>query len=130
MPNTLSDQETILLIAELEEKLLDGFKKTDLRTLDLLFAEGMLFHDQYGNVLDKEMDMNAYRTGLIRINKIDVSRREIRVFESIVIVSASLFIKGSHSDILLNGKYQWLRVWGKVKEDWKVISASCTSISA
>jgi hypothetical protein len=130
MPNTLSDQETILLIAELEEKLLDGFKKTDLRTLDLLFAEGMLFHDQYGNVLDKEMDMNAYRTGLIRINKIDVSRREIRVFESIVIVSASLFIKGSYSDILLNGKYQWLRVWGKVKEDWKVISASCTSISA
>jgi hypothetical protein len=74
--------------------------------------------------------MNAYRTGLIRINKIDVSRREIRVFESIVIVSASLFIKGSYSDILLNGKYQWLRVWGKVKEDWKVISASCTSISA
>jgi hypothetical protein len=130
MPNTLSDQETILLIAELEEKLLDGFKKTDLRTLDLLFADGMLFHDQYGNVLDKEMDLNAYRTGLIRINKIDVSKREIRVFESIVIVSASLFIKGSYSDILLNGKYQWLRVWGKVKEDWKVISASCTSISA
>jgi len=129
MPNTLSDQETILLIAELEEKLLDGFKKTDLRTLDLLFADGMLFHDQYGNVLEKETDLNAYRTGLIRINKIDVSKREIRVFESIVIVSASLFIKGSYSDILLNGKYQWLRVWGKVKEDWKVISASCTSIS-
>ena len=129
MPNTLSDQETILLIAELEEKLLDGFKKTDLRTLDLLFADGMLFHDQYGNVLDKEMDLDAYRTGLIRINKIDVSKREIRVFESIVIVSASLFIKGSYSDILLNGKYQWLRVWGKVREEWKVISASCTSIS-
>ncbi|KQM76957.1 hypothetical protein ASE74_16930 [Pedobacter sp. Leaf216] len=129
MPNTLSDQETILLIAELEEKLLDGFKKTDLPTLDLLFADGMLFHDQYGNVLDKEMDMEAYRTGMVRINKIDVSRREIRVFESIVIVSACLFIKGSYSDILLNGKYQWLRVWGKVREEWKVISASCTSIS-
>lgn len=47
MPNTLSDQETILLIADLEEKLLDGFKRTDLNTLDLLFADGMLFHDQY-----------------------------------------------------------------------------------
>ena len=129
MPNTLSDQETILLIADLEEKLLDGFKRTDLNTLDLLFADGMLFHDQYGNVLDKEMDLEAYRSGMIKINKINVSKREIRVFESIVIVSASLFIKGSYSDILLNGKYQWLRVWGKVSEDWKVISASCTSIS-
>ncbi|MDQ0966510.1 hypothetical protein QFZ20_001913 [Flavobacterium sp. W4I14] len=129
MPNTLSDQETILLIADLEEKLLDGFKKTDLNTLDLLFADGMLFHDQYGNVLDKEMDLEAYRSGMIKINKINVSKREIRVFESIVIVSASLFIKGSYSNILLNGKYQWLRVWGKVSEDWKVISASCTSIS-
>jgi hypothetical protein len=129
MPNTLSDQETILLIADLEEKLLDGFKRTDLNTLDLLFADGMLFHDQYGNVLDKEMDMEAYRSGMIKINKINVSKREIRVFESIVIVSASLFIKGSYSNILLNGKYQWLRVWGKVSEDWKVISASCTSIS-
>ncbi|NII82274.1 nuclear transport factor 2 family protein [Pedobacter riviphilus] len=129
MPNILSDQETILLIANLEEKLLDGFKKTDLNTLDLLFADGMLFHDQYGNVLDKEMDMDAYRTGMIKITKINVSKREIRVFESIVIVSASLFIKGKYADILLNGKYRWLRVWGKVKEDWKVISASCTSIS-
>lgn len=129
MPNTLSDQETILLIADLEEKLLDGFKRTDLNTLDLLFADGMLFHDQYGNVLDKEMDLEAYRSGMIKINKINVSKREIRVFESIVIVSASLFIRGSYSNILLNGKYQWLRVWGKVNEDWKVISASCTSIS-
>jgi len=129
MPNTLSDQETILLIADLEEKLLDGFKRTDLNTLDLLFADGMLFHDQYGNVLDKEMDLDAYRSGMIKITKINVSKREIRVFESIVIVSASLFIKGSYSNILINGKYQWLRVWGKVREDWKVISASCTSIS-
>ncbi|KRT14100.1 hypothetical protein ASU31_21175 [Pedobacter ginsenosidimutans] len=129
MPNTLSDQETILLIADLEEKLLDGFKRTDLNTLDLLFADGMLFHDQYGNVLDKEMDLDAYRSGMIKITKINVSKREIRVFESIVIVSASLFIKGSYSNILLNGKYQWLRVWGKVREDWKVISASCTSIT-
>ncbi|ARS39275.1 hypothetical protein CA265_06150 [Sphingobacteriaceae bacterium GW460-11-11-14-LB5] len=129
MPNTLSDQETILLIADLEEKLLDGFKKTDLNTLDLLFADGMLFHDQYGNVLDKEMDLDAYRSGRIKITKINVSKREIRVFESIVIVSASLFIKGNYADLLLNGKYQWLRVWGKVKEEWKVISASCTSIS-
>ncbi|SDD84724.1 nuclear transport factor 2 family protein [Pedobacter soli] len=129
MPNTLSDQETILLIADLEEKLLDGFKTTDLRTLDLLFADGMIFHDQYGNVLDKEMDMDAYRNGLVSINKINVSKREIRVFDSIVVVSASLFIKGRYADILLNGKYQWLRVWAKVQEDWKVISASCTSIS-
>lgn len=129
MPNILSDQETILLIADLEEKLLDGFKRTDLNTLDLLFADGMLFHDQYGNVLDKEMDLDTYRSGMIKINKINVSKREIRVFESIVIVSASLFIKGSYSNILLNDKYQWLRVWGKVREDWKVISASCTSIS-
>ena len=130
MPNILSDQETILLIADLEEKLLDGFKRRDLNILDLLFAEGMLFHDQYGNVLDTEMDLEAYRSGMIKINKINVSKREIRVFESIVIVSASLFIKGSYSNILLNGKYQWLGVWGKVSEDWKVISASCTSISA
>jgi hypothetical protein len=129
MPNILSDQETILLIADLEEKLLDGFKRRDLKILDLLFADGMLFHDQYGNVLDKEMDLDVYRSGLIKITKINVSKREIRVFESIVIVSASLFIKGSYSNILLNGKYQWLRVWGKVREDWKVISASCTSIS-
>jgi len=129
MPNILSDQETILLIADLEEKLLDGFKRTDLNTLDLLFADGMLFHDQYGNVLDKEMDLDAYRSGMIKITKIKVSKREMRVFESIVIVSASLFIKGSYSNVLLNGKYQWLRVWAKVSEDWKVISASCTSIS-
>jgi hypothetical protein len=129
MPNILSDQETILLIADLEEKLLDGFKRRDLNILDLLFADGMLFHDQYGNVLDKEMDLDVYRNGMTKITKINVSKREIRVFESIVIVSASLFIKGSYSNILLNGKYQWLRVWGKVREDWKVISASCTSIS-
>ncbi|CAH0124429.1 hypothetical protein SRABI27_03859 [Pedobacter sp. Bi27] len=129
MPNILSDQETILLIADLEEKLLDGFKRRDLNILDLLFADGMLFHDQYGNVLDKEMDLDVYRSGMTKITKINVSKREIRVFESIVIVSASLFIKGSYSNILLNGKYQWLRVWGKVREDWKVISASCTSIS-
>ncbi|MDQ0639786.1 hypothetical protein QF042_003351 [Pedobacter sp. W3I1] len=31
-----------------------------MSTLDLLFADGMLFHDQYGNVLDKEMDLDAY----------------------------------------------------------------------
>lgn len=129
MPNILSDQETILLIADLEEKLLDGFKRRDLKILDLLFADGMLFHDQYGNVLDKEMDLDVYRSGMTKITKIDVSKREMRVFESIVIVSASLFITGSYSNILFNGKYQWLRVWGKVREDWKVISASCTSIS-
>ncbi|MNX03887.1 nuclear transport factor 2 family protein [Pedobacter ghigonis] len=129
MPNTLSDQETILLIADLEEKLLDGVKKTDLGTLDLLFADGMIFHDQYGNVLDKEMDIDSYRNGLVSIHKINVSKREIRVFDSIVVVSASLFIKGKYANILLNGKYQWLRVWAKVQEDWKVISASCTSIS-
>ena len=129
MRNTLSDQETILLIADLEEKLLDGFKTTDLGTLDLLFADGMIFHDQHGNVIDKETDMDAYRKGLVSIHKIDISRREIRVFDSIVVVSARLFVVGNYADVLLNGKYQLLRVWAKVQEEWKVISASCISIS-
>ncbi|MNK73971.1 hypothetical protein D3C87_934740 [compost metagenome] len=75
------------------------------------------------------MDIDSYRNGLVSIHKINVSKREIRVFDSIVVVSASLFIKGKYANILLNGKYQWLRVWAKVQEDWKVISASCTSIS-
>jgi len=127
MSKTLTEKETLHHIAYLEEKLLNGIKNNDVSILDQLLDDDLFFHDQYGNVLNKEMDLEIHRSGCLKVHKIELNQRDMRVFDCTVIVSVSLNIEGSWANTPFNEQCRYLRIWKK-SSDWKVISASCISM--
>jgi hypothetical protein len=127
MLNVLTKQETILLIAELEDILLASIAKCNIKCLELLLADAIIFFDEFSHVLDKEVIIDTYRSKLISIYEIILYKRDIHVFDSAVVVSTKLKIKGIYAKIMLNGTYQYVRTWTKVNGEWKVISSSCST---
>lgn len=126
MLNILTKQETILLIAELEDVLLASMTKCNVKCLELLLADTIIFLDEFSHILDKDVVIETYRSKLINIYDIILYKRDIHVFESAVVVFSKLKVNGIYAMNKINNTYQYIRTWTKVEGEWKVIANSCT----
>lgn len=122
-----TDQFKILKeIEEQENKLLTAVMKSDVLALDELIHDDLIFNLPDGQTASKAMDLDAYRTGKMKVAEISASEREIRIIDQSVVVAVTIELKGSFQDITIDGKYRYLRVWQLHHDKWQIIAGSCT----
>lgn len=119
----VSDQVIIL-----ENQLLKAIKNTDIDQLDMLLHEKLLFVNPIGQTITKAIDLQNYRSGRITIDKISAEGHNICMVENTAVVSVTINLKGKYLDNYLDESYQYLRVWIKEKNTWKVIAGSCVKM--
>jgi len=98
--------------------------KCDLKKLDELLHEELLFSIPNGQTITKAIDIETYGSGNMKIDEIKSSEQEINLIEDNAIVSVVIDMKGRYFDYSLDGKYKIIRIWKLFNSHFKVIAGS------
>lgn len=116
-----------------EEALRQAMLASDIAALERLLHPDLLFTNHMGWTFTREDDLNAHRSGLLKIHGLDLSEWHIAVREACAVVSVQARITGSYNGVPANGTFRFMRTWAPDASDeagevWRVIAASSVMV--
>jgi ketosteroid isomerase-like protein len=113
----------------MESKLRDALLISDVKTLDALLADDLVFTDQTGHRLTKSDDLTAHSSGRLKITQIDISDQRVRPSGAFAIVTLVASVGGSFDRQSFSGSFAYTRVWENTDGRWKVAAAHCSALN-
>ena len=117
-------------IIEKEQALLKAMLTSDVKVLDDLIADDLIFTDHTGRVVNKSDDLDAHRSGSLHIESIAPSEQVIKMYGNTAIVSVLMQIKGQYLKQPFEGKIRYSRVWMKIDNSWKIVAGHSSSVNS
>ncbi len=111
-------------IREVETQLLEAMKKSDIKILNRLLHDDLLFVLPSGEVITKEMDLEIHKSGNLVFEEITSSIDSIKQIGENAVVTLSLKIAGKMLEQYFEGNFRYLRVWKMFDNQLKVIAGS------
>ncbi|KIX20220.1 hypothetical protein SY27_13845 [Flavobacterium sp. 316] len=111
-------------IIECENRLLKAMISGDIKILDELLHDSLIFNIPTGQTITKEMDIENYRSGIITVYDILATDQTIKIIENIATVAVTFHLKAKYADQIIDGKFRYLRVWKLFDTSWKIIAGS------
>lgn len=115
-------------IEQLENQLLDAMLHAHVETLDKLIHPNLLFNSAMGQTITKEIDLQAYASGLMKVNSISASNQQINIIGDTAVVAVTIDMNGEYGVQPISGKVRFLRVWKQFNNNWQVIAGSSIMI--
>lgn len=115
-------------VLEIEKKLLEAMKNSDVEILDQLLHDDLLFVLPTGEVITKQMDLETHKSGNLILEEITSSIDSIKLIEENAVVTLSSKLKGKMLEQHFEGNFRYMRVWKMFDGQLKVIAGSCVSI--
>jgi len=111
-------------IAGAEERLRTAMLSSDVSVLDELLASELIFTNHLGQLLGKENDLAAYRSGMLKVKELKPFDQHIRLTGDVAIVSVRMQLSGTYDGNLANGDFRFTRVWALSPDKaWHVVAA-------
>jgi len=119
---------TIETIQALEQRLLDATFASDLDTLDVLLADNLVFITHTGALTGKKTDLDAHRSGLLKLTELSAADEQIRVFGASAVVTLKLALAGTFDGEAFAGTFRYTRVWAQPAGVWQVVSVHVSQV--
>lgn len=120
---------TIETIQALEQRLLDATFASDLDTLDSLLADDLVFITHTGALAGKKTDLDAHRSGLLKLTELSAADEHIRLHGSTAVVTLKLTLSGHFDNEAFAGTFRYTRVWAQQADGaWQVVSAHVSQV--
>lgn len=126
----MMNQTITARIQAAEEELRQAMLASDIAALSRLLDPGLLFTNHMGWTFTREDDLEAHRSGLLKIHGLDLSEWNVAVREACAVVSVQARITGSYNGVPANGTFRFMRTWAPDAEQnqWRVIAASSVMV--
>ncbi len=124
LKNLLSEEQII----DCEKRLLEAIKSGDVRALDDLLHDDLLFMIPNGQIITKVMDLEAYRTGSMIINEITSHLDLLNLMGEVAVVTLTIDTKGVMLGQPNEGTFRYIRVWKQFGDSCRVIAGSCIRV--
>ena len=111
-------------IAAAENELFLAQLSSNVEGLDLLLYDDLVAVAPDGQMLTKEMDLNAHRSKAMIIENASTEIDEIRIIGDTALSVTTMTAKGKVMGTPLEGKFRYFRVWKRIDKTLKVIGAS------
>jgi ketosteroid isomerase-like protein len=87
-------------------------------------APELIFTNHLGQLLGKENDLAAYRSGTLKVKELKPSEQQVRLHGDIAIVSVRMQFSGTYDGNPANGDFRFTRVWApSPHKTWHVVAA-------
>ncbi len=117
------NQEIKAEIKACEEQLKQAMLESDISELDKLLGPDLIFTNHLGQVMTKQDDLEAHKSGMLKIKEITLSDNKIRIVGDIVIVSVQAKIVGVFAGEESENNFRFTRVWCKnTSNGWQIIT--------
>jgi ketosteroid isomerase-like protein len=102
----------------------------DVRELDRLIDDALVFTGPNGAVCGKKDDLDAHRRGLVRIMRLEPSEERIQRFGHIAVVSVRMEMSGTFEGETFAGPFRYTRVWRAQADGWRVVAGHVSAVLA
>jgi ketosteroid isomerase-like protein len=121
--NTITEAvETQIINAE--ERLRQAMLASDVSVLNELLAPEIIITSHLGELLGKQDDLAAHKSGLIKIHDLEASEQHIQIYGEMAIVSVQMQMSGSYNGSPANGDFRFTRVWAVSSVgSWHIVAA-------
>ena len=124
--STLSTTDEALLACEaaLRRAQLSG----DVAELDRLIDDELVFTGPDGGLYSKADDLDAHRTGMVRITRLDASDERIQRFGDVAVVSVRMEMSGTFRDEPFSGPFRYTRIWCARPDGWRIVAGHVSAV--
>lgn len=112
-------------IIELEKKLIEAIKTSDIQFLDKILHDDLLFIIPNGQVITKAMDLASHKAKEMIVDELVPEMEELNIVDDTAIVVMIYDTKGKMLGNPIEGKFRYIRFWKHFPEGFKVIGGSC-----
>ena len=116
------------IIINLENELKNAMLNSDIKKLNELISDELVFVSPVGIVVTKEMDLDAHKNKIQKITKLEQSEQNIKLKDNLAIVTVKAKIEGTFLDENISGEYNYLRIWEKKNNKYQIIAGSVNKI--
>jgi ketosteroid isomerase-like protein len=115
-------------IAELEGKLAEGIKNSDITFLNKVLHDDLLFLAPNGQMITKAMDLASHRAGEMIVEQLIYRIEEINIIDDTAVVGVVYDTKGSMLGNPIEGQFRYIRLWKQFPDGVKVIGGCCMQL--
>jgi ketosteroid isomerase-like protein len=108
-------------IATLEEKLQHAMLTSNVAVLDELIADDLVWTMHTGQIVNKQFDLDAHRSGVFKFTKLDISDRQIHNYGDCVVVTLKVDAAGILAGQAFSETYRFTRVWVQRQKRWQIV---------
>lgn len=117
-------------IAIAEDRLRAAMLTSDVSALDVLIDDELVFIGPDGAIYTKSMDLEAHRSGIVRIHRLDPSERQVLPLGEVMVVSVRMETAATIQGQLTEAALRYTRVWRYVDGNWRIVAGSIVPITA
>ena len=111
-------------IVNIEERLRQAMLASNVSVLNELLAPEIIITNHLGELLKKQDDLAAHKSGLFKIIELKPSEQQIQIHGEVAIVSVRMQLSGRHNGSPANGDFRFTRVWAVSSSGaWHIIAA-------
>jgi ketosteroid isomerase-like protein len=117
-------------IVALESRLRAAQLAVDVRALDALISDNLLFTGPDGELATKAQDLDAHRSGMVRFREHEPEELRVRRAGDGVAVAALRARLGVEvMGTLMRGTYRYTRVWAREEDGtWRVVGGHVSGV--
>jgi hypothetical protein len=115
-------------VAEREHELRLAMLASDIEKLDAIIDPSLIFVLADGTVVNKQADLDAHRSGDMRISRLEPSDERIVVHDSSAVVTVLMSAAGSFGGVAFEGHFRYLRFWRRTSVGWRVVGGSVAAL--
>jgi ketosteroid isomerase-like protein len=118
-------------IKNAEEQLRQAMLASDIKALNGLLADELIFTNHLGQCLGKTADLAVHESGALRIAKLETSEQQIRLIgDKSAIVSVRARVVGTYAGQPAGGDFRFTRVWALAPDNrWQVVAAHSSIVA-
>ncbi len=116
-------------VIKLETELVEAIKSSDLKFLNAVLHDDLLFMAPNGEVITKQMDLASHAAGEMIVEQLVPAIGDVKLFNDTAIVVIDYDTQGKMLGMPLAGKFRYIRIWKQFNEGLKVIGGSCFKLS-
>lgn len=113
-----------------ESRLSKAIKESDIEILEELLHDDLLFVIPSGAVITKEIDLQSYRDGDLKIQELISNVENINLIDDLAVITLIQELKGSYQNIEFESKFRYIRFWKMFSSGIKVVGGSGMIISS
>ncbi|KOS63145.1 nuclear transport factor 2 family protein [Lysinibacillus agricola] len=115
-------------IIEYEERLRQAMLNGDVKALEELIDDNLIFVNHFGQILTKEADIEAYRSGILSFTTINFLDQKIILLENSAVTVTRATLKGTFGTEPIEDEMCYSRVWKQNGERLIIVSGHCSSV--
>src|SRR3954470_4279295 len=113
---------------EHEEMLRKAMLSSDLKTLDELIHDNLIFVNHFGQILTKEADIEAHRSGVLNFTDIKILDQKVILLENSAVTVTRAALKGIFGIETIEDEMCYSRVWQMNGDKLTIVSGHCSLV--